>query len=206
MKVSLAKDCQLKTTTKGMSFVEVIVWIGILTLLMAAMVVAIINVYKGNSYIFERAIAVLSARKGLESATKLVREAQYSDSGGYPIVALSGNSLTFFVDYDNDDSVEQVRLFLDGESLRIGVVEPTGSPAEYIGSEVVKQIVNNVRNTTLGRDLFTYYDDSGVEVVNMSALLEPVFVSVDLITNTGKNPTVNDYELQGSAYIRNLKN
>ncbi len=189
-----------------MSLVEVIVWITILTLLMAAMTIAIINVYRNNSYTFERALAVLSVRRGLENVTSIVREATYSDSGGYPVVAFSANSFTFYADYDNDGSVEQVRLFLDGEDLNRGVVEPTGSPAVYTGGEAVSTIVDNIRNITLSRDLFTYYNDSGGEVTNMSSVLEPVFIKVDLIANTGKNPTVNDYELHGSAYMRNLKN
>jgi len=192
--------------TRGMSFVEVIVWIGVLTLLMAAMTVAIINVYRNNSYTFERAIAVLSVRKGLENVTQIVREASYSDSGAYPVVALSANSFTFFADYDNDGQAEQVRLFLSGEDLNRGVIEPTGSPAVYTGGEVVSTLVDNVRNVTLGRDLFTYYDAAGTEVTVMSNILDPVFVKVDLVANTGKNPTVNDYELHGSAFMRNLKN
>jgi len=189
-----------------MSFIEVLVWIGILTLLMAAMVVAIINVYRNNSYTFERAIAVLSVRKGLENVTQTVREATYSDSGGYPVVVLNNNSFTFYADYDNDGQAEQVRLFLDGEDLNRGVVEPTGSPAVYTGSESVSTIVNNVRNIALGRDLFKYYDDAGTEVTVMGNILDPVFIKVDLIANTGNNPTVNDYELHGSAFMRNLKN
>jgi len=189
-----------------MSFIEVIVWIGVLTLLMAAMTIAIINVYRNNSYTFERAIAVLSVRKGLENITQTVREATYSNSGGYPIVALGANSFTFYADYDNDGSVEQVHIFLDGENLQRGIIEPTGSPAVYTGSEVVSTLVGNIRNIALSRDLFTYYDDAGAEVTVMSNILDPVFIKVDLIANTGKNPTVNDYELHGSAFMRNLKN
>ena len=190
----------------GMSLIEVIVWIGILTLLMAAMSTGIINVYRNNSYTFERALAVVSVRKGLEQTTQLVREATYSDSGGYPVVALSSDSFTFYADYDNDGQAEQVRFFLSGENLQRGTIEPSGSPAVYTGSETVKTIVDNVRNITLGRDLFTYYDAAGVQVTVMSNILDPVFIKVDLIANTGKNPTVNDYELHGSAFMRNLKN
>ncbi len=189
-----------------MSFVEVIVWVGILTLLMAAMVSAIIHVYRSNSYTIERAIAVLSVRKGLENVTKLVRESKYSDSGGYPIVAFGDNSITFYADSDRDGSVEQVRIFLNGSLLQKGVVEPTGSPAVYTGTENISTIVSNVRNISLGKKLFYYYDSAGVEVTDTNALLSPVFVKVDLVANTGKNPTVNDYELQSSAFIRNLRN
>ncbi len=202
------KKCKfrIENSSLGMSFIEVMVWIGVLLLLMFAMTVAIINVYRNNSYTFERALAVLSARKGLENAVQLVREAQYSDSGAYPIVELSNNSFTFYADYDNDDSVEKIRIFLEGDALKRGVVEPAGSPATYTGSEVISTISNNIRNIALGRDLFTYYDSSGAVVSVFSNVLDPVFVKINIIANTGKNPTVNDYELQGSAFMRNLKN
>lgn len=191
---------------RGMSSIEVMVWIGVMTILMGTMTIAIINIYRSNSYTFERAIAIISVRRGLEQTTQLVREAVYSDSGGYPIVAISANSFSFYVDYDKDGDAEMVRIFLDGSVLKKGVVEPVGSPATYIGSEVVSTIVDSVRNVILSRDLFSYYDESGVEVVTMSNVLDPVFVEVDIVANTGKNPTVNDYELHGSAFIRNLKN
>ncbi len=200
------RKLKIKNSCPGMSLIEVIVWIGILTLLMAAMTVAIINVYRNNSYTFERALAIISVRKGLEQTTRLIREVSYSDSGAYPVVALAANSFTFYADYDNDGQAEQVRFFLNGEDLQRGTIEPSGSPAAYTGAETVKTIVDNVRNIALGRDLFTYYDVSGVQVTNMSDVLAPTFVKIDLIANTGKNPTVNDYELHGSAYMRNLKN
>lgn len=177
-----------------------------MTLLMAAMTIAIINVYRNNSYTFERALAILSVRKGLENTTEMVREATYSDSGAYPVVAFDANYLVFYMDYDIDGSVEQVRLFLEGEDLKRGVIEASGSPAEYTSSESVSTIVGNIRNLALGRDLFTYYDASGSEVVDMSAVLEPVFIEVDLVANTGEDATVSDYELKGSAFMRNLKN
>ncbi len=201
------KNNNLHSTAKlGMSLVEVIVWIGVITLLMGVMTISIIRVYKSNSYIFERALAVISVRKGLESTTGLVREATYSESGGYPIVALGANSFTFYSDYDNDGTVEQVRVFVENEELKRGIVEPSGSPAEYVDAESISTIVYNVRNIALSKDLFTYYDNIGIEVTDMSEILEPVFIKIDLVANTGKNPIVSDYELQGSAFMRNLKN
>lgn len=189
-----------------MSSIEVMVWIGVMTILMGTMTIAIINIYRSNSYTFERALAIISVRRGLEQTTQLIREAVYSDSGGYPIVAISANSFSFYADYDKDGDAEMIRIFLDGNSLNRGIVEPVGSPAVYIGSETVSTIVGNVRNLILSRDLFSYYSESGSEVVNMSDILDPVFIEVDIVANTGKNPTVNDYELHGSAFVRNLKN
>jgi len=193
-------------TGRGMSLIEVVVWIGVVTLLMASMTISIIQVYKSNSYTLQRVVGVISARRGMENVSVLIRQATYSDVGAYPIVSFGDNTMSFYVDEDGDSSAELVRIFLEGEDLNIGVIEPAGSPITYDGTESVSTIVSNIRNVALNRELFTYYNSSGAEVTDQSAVLEPVYVDIDLVANTGKNPTVNDYELKGSAFMRNLKN
>ncbi len=200
------KRCANRVRRAGMTFVEVMVWIGVLTLLLSSMTLAIIHVYRSNSYIFERASSVLSARKGLENVMKLIREAQYGDAGSYPVEAIGPNSFTFYADNDNDDSVERIRIFLDGSDLKMGVIQAIGFPAEYNGPETVHTIARNIRNVDLGVDLFTYYDSSGNQVVDMNNVTKPVFVKARLISNTGKDANVDNYELEASAYMRNLKN
>lgn len=191
---------------RGMSLIEVLVWIGVTLLILVGILLAIADIYKSNFYTLERALAVASAQRGLEEATRIIREVSYSDSGAYPIVALGPDTLTVYADVDNDGSAERVRIFLSDNTLQEGVIEPSGTPAEYTGTETVKTVVHDVRNIALGRQLFTYYDANGDVVTNMSAVLEPVFVEVDLVANTDRNPRVVDYELRGNAFIRNLKN
>ena len=175
-------------------------------MLVAAMTVSIIQVYRGNSYTLHRVVGVISARRGLEQVSGLLRKATYSDAGAYPIVAFGDNSVMFYVDKDGDSSAELVRVFLDNSDLKVGTVEPSGTPATYNGTESISTIVSNIRNVVLGQELFTYYDSAGAEVADQSAVLEPVYIEIGLVANTGKNPTVNDYELKGSAFMRNLKN
>lgn len=196
----------MKSHTQGMMFVEVVVWIGIMVMITSVMTLAIINIYKSSSYTFSRAEAVYSARRGLEEVSQLVREATYSDSGGYPIIAIATSTMTIYADYDNDGSAERVRIYLDGDTLNRGVIEPAGIPAVYTGAEATSTIVHNIQNITASRNMFTYYDRSGAEVTDFDAVLEPVFVDVALVANTGRNAYVSDYELRGSAFMRNLKN
>jgi type II secretory pathway pseudopilin PulG len=206
MNISDTNHIRRINANNGMSLIEVIVWIAVVALLMSSMTLGILQIYSSNSYTLQRVVGVISARKGLNESVRLLRKATYSDTGAYPIVSFADNSVTFYVDKDNDNSAELVRLFLDGESLKVGVIEPAGIPATYTGTETINTLVNNVRNITLGVNLFTYYGSDGVEVIDQSAVLEPVFIEVELIANTGKNPTVDDYELKGSAFMRNLKN
>ncbi len=189
-----------------MSFIEVLVWIAVVALLMSSITLGILQVYKSNSYTLQRVIGVISARKGLEESIRLIRKATYSDSGAYPIVSFADNSISFYVDKDNDGDAELVRIFLSNEDLKIGIIEPSGIPATYVGEEQINTLVTNIRNLTLGTKMFTYYNNDGLEVIDQSAVLEPVYVKINIIANTGKNPTVDDYELKGSAYMRNLKN
>ncbi len=190
----------------GLTFVEVLVWVGVIVMLMSAMTLAIIQVYKSNSYSLQRVVGIISARRGLEEVVQLVRKATYSDAGAYPIVAFADNELTFYVDYDNDDSAELVRIFLDNEDLNMGIIEAQGTPAVYNGAESIKTITDNIRNIALSKKLFTYYGDDGLEVIDQSAVLEPTYIDLIVVANTGKNPQVDDYEIRGSAFMRNLKN
>ncbi len=191
---------------RGMSLIEVLVWIVVVALLMSSITIGILQIYKSNSYTLQRVIGVISARKGLEESVRLIRKATYSDSGAYPIVSFADNSITFYVDKDNDGDAELVRIFLSNEDLKIGIIEPNGIPATYFGEEQINTLVTNIRNLTLGTKMFTYYNNDGIEVIDQSAVLEPVYVKINIIANTGKNPTLDDYELKGSAYMRNLKN
>lgn len=191
---------------RGMSMIEVVVWIGVTIILFAGMVLAIINIYRGNSYTMERALAVTSARRGVEELVHLIREASYSDSGAYPLIAFGPNTVTFYADYDNDGSSEQVRIFLEDRQINRGIIEPSGTPAEYTGTETISTIVYDIKNSEIHQDLFTFKNASGVTVTNYANILAPTFVVISLTAHTGRNPFVSDYELRGSAFMRNLKN
>lgn len=191
--------------TKGMTLLEVVVFVGLLVFILIGIIGALRFTYQGQRFAFEQADATRSARAGIERAVRDLREASYADDGAYPIEALTTTSAIFFSDYDNDGKIERIRYFLDGTNLKRGIVDSAGDPPTYsAGTEVVSTISDNVRNEAVGVPLFTYYDSTGAELADLAEVDELAFVLVRLVVNVHPERAPIDYELRSSAALRNV--
>ena len=93
--------------------------------------------------------------------------------GGYAIMQASSTSLTFFTDLDANGSADQVRYFLDGTTLRKGIIRPSGNPPIY---DAAQEVISDVAHSVVpGTPIFSYYDAqyTGSE----PALTEPIQLS-----------------------------
>ena len=191
--------------TQGMTLIEMLVFITIFTVIIVAVVSSIRFVYKGQRYSFETAESTRNARLGIEHTIKDIRESAYSDIGDYPIIAMATSSLEFYSDIDRDAKVERVRYFLDGSTLKKGLLKSTGNPPEYLNeNEVVSIVSTNVRNNATGVPLFTYYDKSGAEMTDLTKITDVAFVLARLVVNLEPSHAPNDFELRSSAALRNI--
>jgi len=191
---------------KGFSLIETLVLLAVFVIIVMAIVSSLRFVYRGQRFAFEQADATRSARTGVERAVRDIREMSLADNGAYPVVAMATSSMTFYSDYDNDDKVERIRYFLDGTDFKKGIVESAGDPPTYAtSSEVVTEISDNVRNTTLGTPLFTYYDKAGALMSDLTDIDELAFILVRLTVNLHPERAPEDFELRSSAALRNIK-
>ena len=194
------------TNQRGFSLIEMIVLIAVFIMIVSAIVSSLSFVYKGQRFAFEQADATRSARTGIERVVRDLRETSYADDGAYPIVAMATSSVTFYSDYDNDNKIERIRYFLEGTDFKKGTVESAGDPPTYATStEVVSTVSDNVRNTTLGIPLFTYYDKVGVLMSDFTQVDELAFVLVRIVVNLHPDRAPEDFELRSSAALRNIK-
>lgn len=191
---------------KGFSLIETILVIAIGTLVMLAVMSSVLYFYRTNSNTIEQGFALSSARKGIEFMVRDIREATYSDNGAYPIILLGDNSFSFYSDIDRDNSVEQVRYFLDGDFLKKGTTNSTGAIPVYnpIDEEIVV-ISDFVRNSYTSTDIFQYFDSTGVEVTDYNDITSVIFVKVNLIVNINPERLPEEFELHSSATLRNVK-
>ena len=134
-----------------------------------------------------------------------IREATYSDEGSYPIISADFNSFYFYSDIDRDSNVERVKFYLDGSLFKEEITKSSGDPLTYEESGETSIISANVRNIEQGVDVFSYYDDEGVEITDFSDVTEISFVKVNLIVNADSNRKPNEFTLRSSATLRNLK-
>jgi type II secretory pathway pseudopilin PulG len=190
---------------KGMTFIEVLVWISVFLAAMWAIVGSILSFYRANTYTLEQAQAISSARRGVESSIQTIREAHYSSEGAYPIVAMDVHSLSFYADIDDDPLVESVRYFVEGTELKKGIVDPTGDPPTYTAPEVVTTVSYNVRNIEQAVQTFHFYDTAGVEITDLSNITDVRFVRMDVVVNVSPDKLPNELTLRSSATLRNLR-
>ena len=191
-------------TTRGMTFIEVLVWISVFTIAMLAIVSTLLSFYKTNTYTIEQADAVTYAQRALEQIVRTIREGAYSSQGAFPIVSLAANDFVFYADVDSDALIERVHYYISGTNLMRGVLDPTGDPPDYVGVETTSIIAEYVRNTAQGISLFRYYDEIGSEITNYTNWTAVRFVTMNLAVNVNVAALPNQLTLSSSAAIRNL--
>jgi hypothetical protein len=131
-----------------------------------------------------------------------------SAMGAYAIVQAATSSLTFYDDIDNDSSIEKVRYFLSGSTLKKGVVEPSGSPLNYNGTETIKELVHNIANNAT-TSIFSYYDSSYAGTSSPLALpvnvLSVRLIKVSLVIDSDPLKPPAPIYMSTQVSIRNIK-
>ena len=168
----------------GFTLIETLVVLGIFVFALGAVISFLIYTYRAENFSVTQALAIDSARKGVNTFTKEAREAIQSDSGTYLLEKCEDFEIIFYGDIDKDDNVERVRYFLEDEKMKKGIINPSGNPSVYTGEEEIKTISTYVRNTTT--PLFYFYNSSFSGKEEALPLTTPVLGdSLDEITIVG---------------------
>ncbi|MDP3964103.1 MAG: prepilin-type N-terminal cleavage/methylation domain-containing protein [bacterium] len=194
----------------GISLVEAIVSLAIFSLVLTLVYTFFTQGNRIQSYNNEQQLAVQSARRGVQTMVKELREASTGDDGSYILSLANDQEIVFFSDTDADLVIERIRYFLDGTSLKKAVTEPTGDPIEYLdANEEVSVLSEFIRNDT--DPIFTYYngdfpgDDVNNPLPTPSRLTETKMMDVYLKVNVFTNRSPDDIEVSSYVQIRNLK-
>jgi type II secretory pathway pseudopilin PulG len=149
----------------GMTLVEVVVAMGLVSLLTLAM----------TSMLTRGLAAYRSGQQTItsqERAARVMREFEYSARAATEIITANPSELAFYRFYDGTAAYpKKVRYFIDGNSFKVGKTEPQGTapnityPAD---AETIDFLVEDLTNTTT---IFTYYNG------NDEALSAPVTLS-----------------------------
>lgn len=88
--------------------------------------------------------------------------------------------------------------------LRKGVIEPTGSPVQYPSNQETLSLLSSyIRNAP---PIFEYFDAQGNKITTYPArLVDTKLMKVYLVVNVDPNRPPNDFELESSVQLRNLK-
>lgn len=190
--------------SRGITFIETIIWIAVFISAMLATVSALLYFYRTNSYAIEQATATVSAQSGLEQIMRTIREGAYSSQGAFPIVSIDEHDFVFYADIDDDALIERVHYYIDGTDLMRGTLEAAGNPPDYVGSEAMSVVARHVRNVEQEITTFHYFDELGNEITNYDNWTAVRFVQVALAVNVTAEALPNQFTLISSAAIRNL--
>lgn len=198
-----------------MSFVEMIVAIGIFSLCLAGFSVFIIKIWKANAYIYETGQDTYIASRCVNLITDDMRKTAQAENGDYSLKLASDFDLTAFIDIDDDGKTEKVHYFLDQDTdeLKKGVSEPSGSnpPAYSDGDDSVETLASHVVNESddpafsyFGRDYLS--DQTPFEVPVSSAEIVSIrLVKVKLLVDIRPYHSPDHVVIESFAQLRNLK-
>ena len=191
---------------KGFTLIEIIIAIGVLGFAVAMISLFALNVSQSELFISENLKIEEDIKQALRIMTPEIRSINSSSNGSYGIAAVSSSSFSFYSDIDADNYFEKVRYFLDGSTLKKGVIESSISPFIYDpGQEKIKEVINGISSD----DIFYYYDDSYDG--NQSPLDYPVDVSkirsVKIVISVEKEINLMPVPVELSLFItiRNLR-
>lgn len=189
---------------RGFTGLEVLIWVAVFSVVLGTIVSSTIYFYRVNRYTLSQATSVTSGQRGLEGMMRTIREAAYASDGAYPIISIATSSFSFYADIDTDAQIEKLRYFLQGTNLYEGVVEPTGDPPVYTGTEVTSTIAENVRNIASATSTFRYFNDAGSLMTDYTQVDDVRFVTVNLIIDSDTAVLPDAITLRSSAGMRNL--
>ena len=192
---------------RGFTLIEMLVTVAIMALLAISVGDSILSLFKAETAASNGSYSTASAQGALGAMVGLVREMNYGINGQYPIVSMSGNSLTFLSDNGNGSASKRFTFQLIGASLVESVTSSSGNPPQYSGTPIISEIADDVQNIPLGLSLFHYFDAAGNEITDFSKMASTSSILIDLNIGTGivQTPGYKAYTLQSLATLRNLR-
>jgi hypothetical protein len=195
------------TGTRGYTVLEVTVVLGIVMTMIIMLAAVQKDVISLDSVVHGAFTAQGDARRAFRMMTKETRTLSLSENGSYPIVSAEETSFTFYSDVDSDGQTEHIRYFISADGLSRGIIEPSGSPATYDGTESTSVLVTDMANDSI--PVFEYFDESYAG--DGSPLASPfdtsdvrlVRITIIIDKNGDRTPEPQTYSTQ--VTLRNLK-
>jgi prepilin-type N-terminal cleavage/methylation domain-containing protein len=192
----------------AMTLVEMLVVIGLFSVLSILIFGAAQTFYQTNSYSSAQAEEIDHARRGVTALTRDLREMTYAENGTFPVAEIEEYTIGFYSDIDKDNSVEYVRYVLeDGETnFYKRVYNPTGNPPVYNLTSPDEEFLMSqyVQNRNQSVPIFSYYDSNNNSVTS-SQITDVRYIEAEVIVNIDPVRSPGEFMLRTSVAPRNLK-
>ena len=196
-----------RQTRLGVTIIELVIAMGISVVMLGFMGLLQDQLSKVASFINQELQNQQGLSQVFDALVTEVRSMGPSSIGGYPIELASSTGITFFSDIDEDGIFERVRYYLTSSTLVKAVIEPTGSPLQYItSSETSRTLVTNVLSASSSFSYFdaTYTGDEaplGFPVSVSAVRVVRVDIYADISPSTAPQPAF----FTNTITIRNLR-
>lgn len=197
-------------TTKGFSLVEMIVVLGLFSIVSLVVSENIVTFYRLNGYTIAQSYQIDTARRGIEHLVQDLREMTYADDGAFPLVIKEDYRVGFYSDIDHDDSVEYVEYILLPATATIEkrIFNAVGTPKVYNTTgtpDEVNIMSEYVQNDIQSTPVFVYYDTNGQPATGATNITDIRYVQMNVIVNIDPVRDPGEFMLRSSAALRNLK-
>ena len=188
----------------GFTLVEIVVVIMFLGFAVSLFANFVVQGYRANLFGKEQDLAVQNGRKAAEQISEEIREASQSDRGDYILDVVAEQNLSFYSNIDSDTDIEKVRYFLDNTIFKKGVIEPSGDPVSYTGTETITDVAQYMNNQA--EAIFIYYNTDNNIIADPTTNKNDVrLIRISLKINVTPEIAPQDYYVEMDAQIRNLK-
>lgn len=194
----------------GITLIETVVALGILTFVISATFVFIIETMRTENFTLEQSEANSQAEKGVKIIASELREATLADTGAYPIEFADNDTITFYSDIDTNLDREKVTYIREGATLKKIVTKPTTTiPIEYPEADATEEIIINSIINEL--PIFTYYngdypfdtENNPLEVPVDTTSIKLVHIRLDI--NPRPQIVPNTFIVESDIQLRNMK-
>jgi len=199
----------MKNKISGFTLLEVIVVMGIFSLIILGVGTLIISSLRTRGIVWEQLSTQSEGRRVVGQFVNEVRRAVNSSVGAYPVEVATDDEIVFYSNVDTDDGIERIHYYLEGTVLMRGLVEPVGDPPTYnTSTETVVPAVHDIDND--GEPLFTYYGEDYVYSAT-STLSSPIdldeirMVGISLVLEEDPVYSPVAFHIESKAKIRNNK-
>lgn len=191
---------------KGFTLLEVIVAIAIFSVLMLAISLLFLSLYKQQGSDIGMIKRIHNANVAVDMMSRELREANRGENGSFALSSADANSLTFYSDADGDGLTEKISYILQGTELQRTVVEP-GSGSTYSEAGTITVLCDEVNNGAL--PIFSYYDNTymgtGSPLSFPVEVLEVKIVGISLNLNSNNRISSSPLYVETKIQLRNLK-
>lgn len=193
---------------RGFTLVETLVVLAINAVILVAVMMSIQTLYRTNAYSIAQTQEIESSRQSIQNWVRDTREMTPAEDGSFPIARAEEDNMGFFSDVDDSPDIEYVAYQLSSSTLTRYIHTSTGSPPSYDFTTPDESFVisENVQNADLGEAVFRYYDSTGTEILNPSAMISDIrYIEIILIVNVDPIQAPGEFRLEGSVAPRNIK-